>query len=66
MTYLALLDLVIKYAPEAVNLIEHLVINVASGRAAKVVTDADATELDRLGSLTAEAIFARKGITPPP
>lgn len=66
MTYLALLNLVVQYAPEAEKLIEHLVVNVAAGRSQTKVTDADGAELDRLGALTAEAIFARRGVALPP
>ncbi len=65
MTFAVLLPLVLKYAPEAVALIEHLVINIAAGRSQATVADADWAEIDRLGAQTADLIFLRRGIAPP-
>ncbi len=66
MTFAALLPLLLQYAPEAIGVIGHVVANIGAGRANATVTDADWTELDRLAALTAEAIYKRLGITPPP
>lgn len=66
MTFVVLLELVLKYAPEATDFIGHLVANIAAGRSQQKPTDADWAELDRLGSLSSEAIYKRLGVTPPP
>lgn len=66
MSYLVLLELAVKYAPEAERFIANLTQNVAAGRSRQIPTEADWAELDRLGALTAEAIFVRRGVVPPP
>lgn len=66
LTFATLLPLLLKYAPDAIDLIGHVVKNIAAGRANSPVLDSDWTELDRLASLTGEAIYAKLGITPPP
>jgi hypothetical protein len=66
MTFAVLLPLLIRYAPDAIGLIGHVVQNIAAGRSQATVTDSDWAELDRLAALTGEAIYARLGIQPPP
>ncbi|MBC7367554.1 MAG: hypothetical protein H7343_12235 [Undibacterium sp.] len=66
MTFAALLPLLLQYAPQAIGLIEHCVINIAAGRSQATVTPADWAELDRLAALTGADIYRRLGLTPPP
>jgi len=66
MTFAILLPLLLKYAPEAIDVIGHVVANIAAGRSQHTVSDADWAEIDRLPADTSAAIYARLGITPPP
>jgi len=66
MTFAALLPLLLQYAPQAIGLIEHVVLNIAAGRSQAQVTTADWAELDRLATQTSSDIYTRLGITPPP
>lgn len=66
MSFATLLPLLLQYAPEAIGVIGHVVTNIAAGRSQATVTDADWAELDRLAALTADAIYKRRGIAPPP
>lgn len=66
MTFAVILPLLLKYAPEAVDVIGHVVANIAAGRSQHEVTDADYAEIDRLAANTSDAIYKRLGIAPPP
>jgi len=61
-----LLQLVLQYGPSVVGIVAKLVADIQAGRGQTAVTQADWDELTRLSSLTAESIYARLGITPPP
>ena len=66
MSWAILLELLLKYSPEAIGLIQHAVLNISAGRSQSTVVIADWVELDRLSSLTSASVYARLGITPPP
>ena len=66
MTFAALLPLLLQYAPQAIGLIENVVLNIAAGRSQAQVLPADWAELDRLASQTSDDIYLKLGITPPP
>lgn len=63
-TPLAVLSLVLQYGPSVIGLVQKLRTDVANGN--KPLTDADWTELTRLSTQSAEDIYKRVGVTPPP
>jgi len=66
MNFATVLALVAQYGPTIIPLISKLVADIAAGKGGQPVTQADWDELNRLANLSAESIYARLGITPPP
>lgn len=66
MTYLAILELLLKYGPTAVSMGQKIVAAIKAGKGNAEVSDADWVELNRLASQSAEDIYRRLGIEPPP
>jgi len=66
MNYLAVLDLLIKYGPTAVQMGQKLIAAIQAGKGQQEVSAADWAELDRLANQSAADIYARLGVTPPP
>lgn len=64
LTYLAVLDLLLKYGPSAVQIGAKLVAAIKAGKANEVVSDADWVDLDTLSS--PENLYLAKGVTLPP
>lgn len=65
LTVSAVLELLLRYGPAAVDMARKLAQDIAAGRGNQPVTDAMWLELDRLANQTAGDIYARLGITPP-
>jgi hypothetical protein len=61
-----LANLIAQLGTVGLPLIAKLVDDFRAGRTATTVTPEDLTELNRLASQTAEDIYAKLGITPPP
>lgn len=66
MTYAAVLELLLKYGPAAVQMGAKLVEAYKAGKSQQQVSDADWAELTRLAGLDSAAIYARLGIELPP
>ncbi|MCJ7823951.1 MAG: hypothetical protein MUP44_03560 [Anaerolineales bacterium] len=66
MTFATLFTLLAKYGPSIIPIIQNIRLAIAAGRENEVVSDADWIELDRLARQSAEDIYRRLGITPPP
>lgn len=66
MTIAAIAQLVATYGPAVLPLVEKLIADIEAGKGAQVVDSAYIAELNRLASLTAEQIYAKAGVTPPP
>ena len=66
MTPAAILTAVLQFGPSIIPIIAKLVADIQAGKGQTQATQADWDELTRLSSLTAESIYARLGITPPP
>jgi hypothetical protein len=65
-TAVMLLDALIKFGPTVISVGQKLVSDIAAGRGDKPLTADDWAELDRLANQSAEDIYKRLGITPPP
>ncbi len=69
MTFIAIAKFIETFGPaalQALPLLEKLYANIKEGRGSQEATPADWAELNRLRALTAEDIYERLGITPPP
>jgi hypothetical protein len=65
LTPIVILEMILKYGPGVVSLLQKLYTDIAAGRGNQPVTDADWLELNRLAGQSAEDIYSRLGITPP-
>jgi hypothetical protein len=65
-TWTVLANLLVKYGPSAISLGANIDSNIAAGKGQTEVTAADWAELDALSKQSAEDIYAKEGITPPP
>lgn len=66
MTYAAVLELLLKYGPSAVEMAAKLTAAYKAGKSEQQVSDADWAELTRLSQLDSASIYARLEIEPPP
>lgn len=66
MTFAVLLQALLTYGPSIIPLAQKLVADIEAGKGNQTVTAADLAELAKLANQTADDIYARLGITPPP
>jgi hypothetical protein len=66
MTFAALLQALLTYGPSIIPLAQKLIAAIEAGKANQTVTAADLAELNALAKQSAEDIYARLGIVPPP
>ena len=69
MTFATVLAFLLKFGPEAAQLLpllEKLAADIKAGRGETELSPADWAELARLNGLTASSIFAKEGVALPP
>jgi hypothetical protein len=66
MTFATLLPLLLTYGPSIIPLISKITAAIDAGRANETISAAEWADLSRLASQSAEDIYRRLGVTPPP
>lgn len=66
MNFALLLNAVLTYGPSIIPLAQKLVANIEAGKGNQTVTAADLAELAALANQSADDVYKRLGITPPP